>query len=457
MAERPWGFESPLSHTIDDVKTDVTEVSETRRHVSFEVPPDVVEQEIARVASGYSKKARVPGFRPGKVPANVVRQRYKEQILYDVAHDLIPKLVGTALKEHGLQPVATPDIKDVVLEEGQPLKFVADFELLPAIDPGEYTGITVRKPPAVLEVGAVDRALEELRQRAARWHPVEGRGAQAGDTALVELVRTRRTSLIEVPGEGRPARGGADDKPEHLQQVSIELGLPANPPGFDDHLAGAVANDVRAFTSTYPPDYGVPELAGATVDYEVTVKGIRRKELLALDDEFAKEVSDVDTLDALRNRVREDLQSGAEHEAEHQVRHELLAALSGRVKATPDVLVDQEIDRRLEEFLRRLMDQGIDPMKANINWEDFRERQRGPAADTVRGTLVIDEIARREKLETTDEDLAAEISRFAERSGRTPAAIRARLEKEGALDRLSAGVRREKTVKWLRDHANVIE
>jgi trigger factor len=439
------------------MKTEVTEVSETRRHLSFEIPSEVVEQEIDRVAKGYSKSARVPGFRPGKVPAQVVRQRYKEQILYDVAHDLIPRLVGTALKERGLEPVATPDIKDVVLEEGQPLKFVADFETLPPIDPGEYTGITLRKPPAVLEVGAVDRALEELRQRAARWHPVEGRGASAGDTLLVDLVRTRRTSLIEIPGEGRPAKGGADDKPETLQNVSVELGAPGNPPGFDDHLAGAEPGHVRSFTSTYPPNYEVTELAGATVDYEITVKGIRRKEVLPLDDEFAKEVSDVDTLDALRDRVRTDLQKGAEHEAEHQVRHDLLAALSSRVKATPDVLVDQEIDRRLEEFVRRLMEQGIDPTKANIDWQDFRERQRGPAADTVRGTLIVDDIARREGLDATDDDLAGEIARFAERSGRTPAAVRARLEKEGALDRLRAGVRREKTMKWLIEHSNVVE
>jgi trigger factor len=439
------------------MKTEVTEVSETRRQLSFEIPSEVVENEIARVAKGYSKSARVPGFRPGKVPAQVVRQRYKDQILYDVAHDLIPRLVGTALKERGLEPVATPDIKDVVLEEGQPLKFVADFETLPPIDPGDYTGITLRKPPAVLEVGAVDRALEELRQRAARWHPVEGRGAEGGDTLLVDLVRTRRTSLIEIPGEGRPARGGADDKPETLQHVSVELGAPGNPPGFDDHLAGAVTGDVRSFASTYPANYEVQELAGATVDYDITVKGIRRKEVLPLDDEFAKEVSDVDTLDALRDRVRADLQKGAEHEAEHQVRHDLLTTLSSRVKATPEVLVDQEIDRRLEEFVRRLMEQGIDPTKANVDWQDFRERQRGPAGDTVRGTLIVDDIARREGLEATEEDVASEIARFAERSGRTPAAVRARLEKEGAIDRLRAGVRREKTMKWLLDHSNVIE
>src|SRR5262245_25373736 len=151
------------------MKTEYTEVSETRKHLTFEVPPEVVTAEIDRVAQGYSRTARVPGFRPGKVPAKVVKQRYKDQILHDVAHDLIPRLVGTALKERGVEPIVAPDIKDVVIEEGQPLTFGADVETLPPIDPGTYTGISLRKSPAVLEVGAVDRALEQLRERHARW------------------------------------------------------------------------------------------------------------------------------------------------------------------------------------------------------------------------------------------------------------------------------------------------
>ncbi|HEY7475636.1 MAG TPA: trigger factor family protein, partial [Vicinamibacterales bacterium] len=149
------------------MKTEFTEVSDTRKNLSFEIPSDVLDAEIDRVARGYSRTAKVPGFRPGKVPAAVIKQRYREQILYDVAHDLIPKAVGEALRERGLEPVATPDIRDVVMEEGRPLTFVADFETLPPIDPGDYTGLTLRRPPAVLEVGAVDRALEQLRQRAA--------------------------------------------------------------------------------------------------------------------------------------------------------------------------------------------------------------------------------------------------------------------------------------------------
>jgi trigger factor len=435
------------------MKTEITEVNETRKHLSFEVPPEVVDAEIVRVAQGYSKKAKVPGFRPGKVPAAVVRQRFKDEILYDVAQELIPRLVRIELEERGLEPVATPDIRDVEIDEGKPLTFLADFEVLPPIEPGEYTGLSLRKPPAVLEVGAVDRALEHLQQRAARWHTVDDRPAQVGDTLLVDLTRTRRTSLIEIPGQGQAK--SADDKPEHLENVSIELGASANPPGFDDHLAGSSAGDTRAFPVAYPADYGVAELAGATVDYDITVKGIRRKELLPLDDDFAKEISELDTLDALRERIKEDLQREAEHESDHKVRHELLQQLSSRVTTVPDSLVDAEIDRRLEDFVRRLMEQGVDPMKAGIDWQQFRTQQRGPALETVKSTLVVDEIARRESIEPTDEDMQQEIDRFAERSGRTATAIRARLEKEGALDRIRAGIRREKTMSWLLEHASV--
>jgi trigger factor len=437
------------------MKTEFTDVSETRKHLSFEIPSEVVDAAIDRVAKGYSRTARVPGFRPGKVPASVIRQRYKDQILQDVAQELIPRLVGSALRERQLEPVATPDIRDVVIEEGRALTFVADFETLPPIDPGEYAGIALRKPPAVLEVGAVDRALEQLQQRAARWQPIEDRPAVSGDTLLLDLTRTKRTSVIEIPGEG-PARGGADDKPETLQNVTLELGNASNPPGFDQHLIGAVAGDRREFTVRYPVEYEVAELSGATVDYDVTVKGVRRKELLPLDDEFAKEVSDLETLEALRAKIREDLQHEAEHEADHKVRHDLLLELAGRLKTAPDVLVDQEVDRRLEEFVRRLMEQGIDPMKTEIDWREFRERQRGPAAETVRATLVLDEIARREALEASDDDLTREIERFAERAGRTPAAVRARLEKEQALDRIRLGLRREKAMSWLLENASIV-
>lgn len=436
------------------MKTEFTEVSDTRKHLSFEVPADDVDAEIARVAQVYSRSARVPGFRQGKVPVSVVRQRYRDEILHEVKHDLIPRVVGAELRERGLQPVAAPDIRDINLEEGKPLTFLADFETMPAIELGEYTGLSLRKPPAVLEVGAVDRALEQLRERAARWLPVEDRPADSGDTLLVDLTRTKRGRLIQLAGEATPP-DEQEGKPENIKNVSIEVGNAANPPGFNEHLIGAPIGATRAFPVNYPNDYSVPELAGATVDYEITLKGIRRKELLPLDDDFAKEVSDLDSLEALRAQVHGDLQKGAEQDAEHKLRHDLLAELSGRIKAVPEALVEQEIDRRLEEFVRRLADQGVDPAKADIDWAEFRERQRGPATDSVKGTIVVDEVARREDLQATDEDVEKEVARFAERAGLTPAAVRARLERDEAFDRIRAGVRREKAVTWLIEHANV--
>ena len=437
------------------MKIEFTDVSDTRKHLAVEVPPDVVDAEIERVAKKYSRSAKVPGFRPGKVPARVVRQRYKDQILYDAAQGLIPRAVGNALRERGLEPVATPDIKDVVIEEGRPLTFLADFETLPPIDPGTYTGLTLRKPPAVLEVGAVDRALEHLQARHARWHTVEDRPAELGDTLIVDLTRTRRRRLVTLAGEA-PSESPADDQPEQVENVPIELGAAINPAGADEHLVGASVGDTRSFTSHYPTDYETAELAGATIDFTMTVTGIRRRELLPLDDDFAKEVGDTDTLEALRGRIRTELQAGAEGDADHQVRHELLQQLGGRLRTAPDVLVDQEVDRRLEDLVRRLLDQGVDPTQTDINWQEFRERQRPAALETVKSTLVVDEIARREQIEVTEEDIAAEVEKFAERSGRTATAVRARLEQDGALDRIRIGIRREKTVRWLIDQAALV-
>jgi len=434
------------------MKHELSETSPTRKQLTFDVPADIVEQEVARVAANYSKSAKVPGFRQGKVPAKVVRQRYMEQILDDVAHQLIPRLVTDALIEHQLQPVSAPDIHDLHLKEGEPMTFHAHFEVLPAIDPGEYTGLSLKKPAAVLEVGAVDQTLEQLRQRAAKWQPVEDRAATTGDALLMDLTRTVKGALIVIPGQQ-----SGDEKPELMQNVSVELGASANPPGFDDNLMGVKPGDQKSFTTDYPADYPMPELAGKSVRYDAVIKAIRRKEVMPLDDAFAKEVSEFETLDALKEQVKKDLQHQAEHDADHAVRHDLLKTLSGRITGdAPAVLVEKETERRLEDLIRRLMEQGVDPMKADINWQEFRERQKAGAEESVKSTLVLDEIAKREKISATEEDVDAEIAKFAERSGHTPAAVRARLEKEDGLDRIAAGIQREKTMNFLLDKAEII-
>ena len=190
----------------------------------------------------------------------------------------------------------------------------------------------------------------------------------------------------------------------------------------------------------------------------MTIKAIRTRVVPELDDEFAKDLGSFDTIDALRARVRGDLEHEATHEADRDARADLLTQLAARVTFdVPASLLDREIDRRVEEFVRRLIEQEIDPMRTNINWEEFRERQRDAASEAVRGALVLDEVARRESITVAEEDLQAEIERYAERTGRTAAAVRARLEQEGGLARLASGLRREKTMDFLLSRATTIQ
>jgi trigger factor len=412
------------------MKTEFTDVTETQKTLTIEIASDVVDAEIDRVAKGYSKQAKLPGFRPGKVPAGIVKQRFREQILHDVMHGLIPRAVDEALQERGIEPVDTPNIKDVALEEGQPLKFTAAFETVPPFDPGDLSTLTATRPSTQVTDEAVEQMLQRLRERSAKYETAEGRPIGDGDTAVLDIERK-----------------DADGETDRHENVSIELGSPANPPGFDANLLGLQVGDEKTFTIHFPDDYAVKEMANSDVGYTVKLKEIRRKVLPELDDEFAKDLGAFDSLAALRERIQSDLREEAEENARRHVRGELLKQLAQRATfELPSSLVDREIDRRLEEFARQLIQQNVDPRQAGIDWAQFREAQREPARASVASALVLDEIARREQLTVSAEDVDKEIEQFAVRAGRTTAALRAQLEKEGGVGRLHTGLRREKAV-----------
>src|SRR5579872_6035846 len=312
------------------MKTEFADVNATRKTVRVEIPSDVVTAEIDRVAKDYSRKARVPGFRPGKTPPRVIKQRYKDQILHDVAHDLIPRAVDDALREKGMEAVDTPDVRDVNIEEGQPLTFTASFDTVPEFDPGDLKTISFRRASNAINDEAVDLSLQRLRDRAARFEPVEGRGVDHGDTVVLDLDRLD-------PG----------GKPDTHKDVSIEMGAKANPPGFDEQLLGLEVGATKTFTLHYPADYPIGELANTDVSYTVTVKGLKRRVLPELDDEFAKDLG-VDSLEALTTRVREDLEHEAKHAAEREDRSELMKQLATRLPFdVPLSMIEREVDRRL--------------------------------------------------------------------------------------------------------------
>jgi len=276
--------------------------------------------------------------------------------------------------------------------------------------------------------------------------------ARAIDTACA-AASAGPSSAPSRRRERRDPSGPADTHPE----VNVELGAPANPPGFDEQLLGLESGATKSFTLHYPADYGVTEMAGTDVSYTVTVKGIKRRHLPELDDEFAKDLGEFETLDALRARVRDDLAHEAGHAADRDVRAQLMKALAARVPfELPASLVERELDRRVEEFAHRLLDQKINPNEAGIDWRAFRESQRGAASEAVGATLMIDEVVRREQLDATDEEVEREVERYAERIGRTPPAVRAELEKERGLSRVRSGLRREKAIDFLLARATIV-
>ena len=206
------------------MKSELIDVNETRRDLAIEVPTEAVNEAIGHAAAKLGKSARIPGFRPGKVPATVIRQRFKPQIMQDVAEHLVSKAIGDALTEKGIEPIATPDIKDLVLEEGKPLTFTASFDVVPSFDPGDLSAIEATERPVAVEDDAVTQSLDRLRDRHARYEPVEGGAVEAGHTVVLSLQR-----------QGTDKDGKKGDVDTH-DTVNIELGAPSNPPGFDEHL-----------------------------------------------------------------------------------------------------------------------------------------------------------------------------------------------------------------------------
>ena len=427
------------------MNSEVVDVGACRKQMTVEIPADRVDRAIDRLTNRYRRKVKLQGFRPGKAPASVIRARFRDQILREAAEELVRAAVDEAIGNDEIDPIAPPEIRNIEVDEGKPLTFTALFETLPLIDPGDCSAFTLRQPPVAIEDDAVVEAIERLRRGAARLEPVEGRPGDWGDIVTIDLDRR----LID------PAAGKGS---EHLDGVRIEIGSDANPPGFDAELTGLTVGDTRSFVVTHPENDAVRRLAGREAAYDIKVTAIHQPVLPDVDDAFARGVGDLADLAELRTRVEKDLQAAAEQEARHEVRRDLLRQLANRVTDdVPMALVDREIDRRIEQVAQRLSAEGVDPRKAPVDWQRFREQQRQSATDAVRGTLMVDEIARRESIEADDDDVSREIDRQAKLTGRTPAAVRALIERQGETARLRAGLRREKAVELLLARATIID
>ncbi len=412
--------------------------SNTKREIEIEISAEEVARETETLVGKYQKVARIPGFRKGHVPASVIRQRFSQDIQNDVVDALIPKYFRKETGKLGLIPVSQPRVTDLHLHDNEPLRFKASFEVMPDIKVGGYKDLRPEKADITVSDEEVQKSLEGIREGRATFTSVEGRALADGDFAQASL-------------DGKAADESDDAKPVHMDEVLVEIGGKETMPEFTENLRGASAGDERTFEVNYPEDTPDKRLAGKKFTYTVRVLSVKRKALPELNDEFAKELGEFTSLDEVRQRIREGMEAERKHTAERESKDKLVTELVKRNEfEVPEALVERQIDVRLERGLRALTAQGMKP--EDIKKMDFtrmRAGQREHALQEVKASLLLEKVADEEKIEVGDEEIDREVQALAAQSKQTPESIRARLTRDGALDRIRNRIRHEKTLDFL--------
>jgi trigger factor len=414
----------------------VETASNTKREIQVEVPAEEVTRETETLIQKYQKLARLPGFRRGHVPASIIRQRFAEDLKSDVVEALVPRYFRKETEKQGLIPVSQPRVTDLHLHEGEPLRFKAAFEIMPEIKVTGYKELRADKPAITVTDEEIEQALADLREQHATFSAVEGRALSEGDFAQVSL-------------DGQPKTG--EGKPVHMDDILVEIGGKSTMAEFTESLRGASAGDEPTFDVRYPDDYNDKRLAGQTFTYNVKILSVKQKNLPELNDQFAKELGDFTNLEDVCTRIREQMEAERKHAAEREAKDKLVSELVKRNDLeVPDALVERQIDVRLERGLRALAAQGMkseDMKKMDLN--RLRAGQRDQALHEVKASLLLDKVAEEEKIEVSDAEIDREIEALAKQSKQTPEAIRARLTRDGALDRIRNRIRNEKTLDFL--------
>jgi len=432
------------------MKTELIDVSPTRKEIRIEIEPAQIRSAYDRVSQQYSKAANVPGFRPGHAPTSVVRSRYKSEIRSEVLRELIPEAVNQGITEHSLNPLGEPNVEldnTAAFERlgEEPLTIRVGLEVLPEVQLGEYKGLEVNRRKRPITDADVDRMIESLRENTAALQPVEDRASELGDTVTVN------------------ARGNFVDEPEEeeikVDDVEVVLGGQGVQKEFTESLTGVRADESRTFQVEYPADFSSPGLAGKKVEYTTEVISVRKKELPELDDEWVKSLGgDLDSVETLKTKIREDLEARATTESDHLVRDEIMKKLLDAHKfEVPESLVDQQTRHRLDTVANQMMQRGIDPRNPEINWESARNEIKGQAEEDVRATMLLEKIAEVENIFVSEEEVEAEIDAIATASRQSKEQVRAALTKNGGERSIAHRLRNRKALDLLVDNARITD
>ena len=372
----------------------LTEVSPSRREISLEIPEVEVKQEYEKILGEYVVKAKLDGFRRGHAPRERVKALFDHEIRHDVYDALIPRVLEEELRSLGLNPVNVPVLKDLKHEEGQPLRCVAAFEIIPEFDLPDYRTVRVKSRKAEVSGEDIAKALEDLRARAAEYVPVEGRGVGSGDYVVVEMQgRDQRTKRL-LP----------------IEKAVVLAGHAENEPALNENLEGMTPGEERSFEVAYPKEHANRRVAGKQIVYDLKVRELKEKRLPALDDEFAKSLGVPEGLEELRAKVRKEILEGRERAARNETASEVLTGIADKIALElPESIVEEETIAVLRRLLQGARDRRIAPEAV----EGLKAEARRQAVDHLRNHLILEKIAKKEGLAVTDEEVQEEIRSLA--------------------------------------------
>ena len=409
-----------------------------RHSLEISIPVNEVEGEVTRVTTDVQKRVRLPGFRPGKAPSSLVRKQFAGDIRQKVLESLIPKYLQQQFEAENLNVVGTPDIKDVHFHEGEPLRFTAEFDVVPEIELNDYKDVEVPYHDPDVTDEDVQKRIEEIQEQKATYINIDPRPLEKGDYAVVAME-----SLSGVEGE-----------PVKQDEMVLEIGGADTFEAFTDNLTDLSPGDEKEFEVSYPAEYGAARLAGKTVRFHATVKGIRKKELPELNDEFAQDLGDYRTLDELREAIRKAMFAQRQHDAQDEAKNKIVDNLvDAHEFPVPETYVERQIRNRVEQTLRAMATEGVDPRSLQLDWEKVKESQREKAVREVKASLLLSKIADRESIGVTRDEVDREVERLARQQREPVAALQIKFEKDGTLGRIASRIQTDKTLNFLFEHA----
>lgn len=432
------------------MKTELTNVSPTRKEIKIEIEPAKVRDTYDRISDEFIKKAKVPGFRDGHAPRSVVRTRYKNEIRTEVLRELVPDAVNDAIIEHSLDAIGEPDVhfeNEETLERlgEESIKVKVGIEVPPEVTLGDYKGLAATRKTRPVTDDDINETIESLREGLAAMVPVEDRASELGDTVTINALGKE----IDQP----------DAEEIKVDDIEVVLGGPNVQKEFTENLTGVKPDDKKTFTVEYPSDFSTPQLAGKKVEYEMEVTAVRRRELPEVDDEWAKSVGEeFDSVDTLKKKIREDLEARSNAESDNKLRADLIRTLvSAHQFEVPESWVEKQTNQRFESVLRDMMARGVDPRQQNVNWEGARAELKVQAEEDVRATLLMERIAETENLTVSDEEVEAEIELMAQMARQPIEQMRAALTKHGGERSIAQRLRNRKALDLLVENATITD